>query len=540
MLILLRVLLHIKPSILHQPKSSLRIRPPRKNICPLHFIKLMVFCLSNLRRTVYMKTRLLLIAVIGIFLFACSKNNSVTDSPDNPSGSATDTFNILDITDTYPNLADFSNYKKWGPYNLHDPSILYTDGYYYCYSTDVAYGQDIQRAGIMVRRSKDLVDWEYMGWASNGAPKQAVQYIQSNGGQPFKGVWAPYIMKVSNQYRLYYSLSSPTPKLSTIGLLTSKTPLGPWTESGLVVTSKENISMTNAIDPTVLVTPEGDHYMFYGSAWDGIYILQLNPETGLALKDGDKGKRIAARGWTGNTVNGNIEAPEIIYNPDLKKYYLFLSYDWLETKYNVRVGRSDSPTGPFLDFNGNDMNENQDNIPMVLAPYKFIGHAGWQGTGHCSVFTHDGNYYMATQGRPVVNKYYMDMHARKLFWTDDGWPVVSPERIANVPQTTITKDDLIGDWEQIILGYKVVPGYGDQQTSPDLQVATKITLDAAGTMNSNTSNTWTFDNNEITMKWSNGYTDKVIVSRGYDWENHRNCIVFTGLNNKGTAIWGKK
>ncbi|NOY96775.1 MAG: hypothetical protein GXO81_10475 [Chlorobi bacterium] len=26
----------------------------------------------------------------------------------------------------------------------------------------------------------------------------------------------------------------------------------------------------------------------------------------------------------------------------------------------------------------------------------------------------------------------------------------------------------------------------------------------------------------------------------WDWENKKSCIVFTGLNNKGTAIWGKK
>jgi arabinan endo-1,5-alpha-L-arabinosidase len=55
-------------------------------------------------------------------------------------------------------------------------------------------------------------------------------------------------------------------------------------------------------------------------------------------------------------MNGNINAPEIIYNPVFNKYYLFISYDWLETKYNVRVGYADKIDGPYYDFNGTDLN----------------------------------------------------------------------------------------------------------------------------------------------------------------------------------------
>ena len=98
------------------------------------------------------------------------------------------------------------------------------------------------------------------------------------------------------------------------------------------------------------------------------FILKVECCHGLACIPGDKGSRIAQRGFTGNTINGNIEGPEIIYNPQLEKYFLFIAYDWLETKYNVRVGRSDSPEGPFLDFNGKNLNEAEDHIPMILAP----------------------------------------------------------------------------------------------------------------------------------------------------------------------------
>ena len=134
------------------------------------------------------------------------------------------------------------------------------------------------------------------------------------------------------------------------------------------------------------------------------------------------------------------------------------------------------------------------------------------------------------------------MHVRKLFWTMDGWPVVSPERFARVAQTPVTQNELAGDWEQIILGYQVVPGYAAEQVSPNLQVATTITLQTNGTINGNAGNTWTYNAPWLEMKWNNGqYIDKLQVSRERDWENKRtSTLVFTGLNNQGTAIWGKK
>ena len=49
--------------------------------------------------------------------------------------------------------------------------------------------------------------------------------------------------------------------------------------------------MTNAIDPTVVIDKTGNHYLYYGSAWDGFYILELDPATGLAKNPGTKGKR---------------------------------------------------------------------------------------------------------------------------------------------------------------------------------------------------------------------------------------------------------
>jgi arabinan endo-1,5-alpha-L-arabinosidase len=311
-----------------------------------------------------------------------------------------------------------------------------------------------------------------------------------------------------------------------------------------VVTSANDASIqTNAIDPTVIATNSGEYYMYYGSAWDGIYVLKLDPSTGLAASSGDKGTRIANRGFTSGAYNGNIEAPEIIYNAELKKYYLFIAYDWLSTKYNTRVCRADNPTGPFYDFNGADANTSIDHGPMITAPYKFTGHAGWQGVSHVSVFDDGaGQYFIAHQGRPSANIYFMDLHVRKLFWTAEGWPVASPERYAWESNDAIAKDSLVGTWDYIVLNYKVVPGYEAEQSSPDLQVATTLSVKSDGTVSNGTrTGTWTYSAPTLQISWSDGLTDKVDVHRGHDWEKSGRpaTFLFTGLNNNGTAVWGK-
>jgi arabinan endo-1,5-alpha-L-arabinosidase len=483
-----------------------------------------------------------ILAVVCGMQTSCTETDQGVDLPEPVDTSVVTQppFDINDLKDTYEEITPLASNQHWGPYNTHDPSVIKSGEYYYSYSTDAAYGTAVP-AGIQIRKSKDLIEWKFVRWALNGLPEKGSDFIKSKGGIPFNGIWAPYIMKVNNEFRLYYSLSSPSPRLSVIGLLTSANPEGPWIEKGLAVTSlADNSVQTNAIDPTVIVDKQGRHWMYYGSAWDGIYILKLKAASGLAELSGDKGRRIAQRGFTGNSINGNIEGAEIIYNPQLDKYFLFMAYDWLETKYNVRVGRSDSPEGPFYDFNGHDLNTEEDHGPMILAPYKFKDHGGWQGTSHVSVFSDNDQFYMAHQGRPGVDKFFMVMHVRKIFWTEDGWPVVSPERYAATAQTPVTSNELTGTWEAITLGYNIVPGYANEQISPDFQVAVDLTLHADGTINNDAASTWTFNAPRLELKRSGGHTDNVIVGRGRDWENKKDALVFTGLNNEGVAMWGKK
>ena len=486
-------------------------------------------------------TKIFAPAIIGLaFVSSCKKDIEPITEVD-PGIFAEKPFDINNINDTYPAIKSSSFYRQWGPYNTHDPSIIKDGEWFYSFSTDGQYGGEA-RVGIMVRKSKDLVDWKYVGWAVNALPAMAVNYITSNGGTPVKGLWAPYIMKVGSEFRLYYSLAPTAGRTSAIGLLTSASLEGPWEERGLAVTSSNSGPGTNAIDPSVVVTPSGQHWMVYGSSWDGLYELQLNPATGLALASGDKGTRIVRRGSTNGMINGNLEGPEIIYNPTTNMYYLFVAYDWLSTKYNVRVFRSANPNGPFLDWNGVNVDNAFDNGPMILAPYKFMDHGGWAGVSHCSVFKDGSQYFMAHQGRPGVDRAFMVMHVRKMFWTPEGWPIVSPERFASVPDNAVATSEIAGDYEQIVQGYAVVPGFDQQQTDPQYNVAFSTTLGADGKINGDANNTWSYTSPWLELRWARGlFIDKLHVSRERDWEKKKtSTIVMTGLNGGGLSIWLKK
>jgi arabinan endo-1,5-alpha-L-arabinosidase len=186
------------------------------------------------------------------------------------------------------------------------------------------------------------------------------------------------------------------------------------------------------------------------------------------------------------------------------------------------------------------MNEERDDIPMIVAPYQFQGHPGWQGVAHNAVFRDGDEFYIAHQGRPASDRFYMIMHVRKLYWTEDGWPLASPQRFANLDREAVAAEELVGNWEQIVLNYRVIPGYADEQFLPDLQRATDLVLNADGSIGTEPAHSWTYTAPWLTMNSGEGVVYKVHVDNGYDWENHKPALLFTGLDQSGTAVWGKK
>lgn len=501
-------------------------------------------------------------------------------------GSELDTYVAPTYADDYTSIADWSKRSQWNLANVHDPTVvLAEDGYYYMYQTDASYGNAHTQGGhFHGRRSKDLVNWEYLGGTMKSLPDWVIpklNEIRKGMGLPNVnpnpndfGYWAPCVRKVKNGlYRMYYSIVSPGTlngngtwtERAFIGLMENTDPANNdgWVDKGIVITNASDKGLNfnvpandwancyykwNAIDPCYIITPEGKHWLIYGSWHSGFPAIELNAETGLpAVQLPDPwgtneaiapyGKLIATRKM-GDRWQAS-EGPEVIYNSQTGYYYLFVACDALEVPYNTRVVRSKNVDGPYVGIDGTDVTNNGGEMyPILTHPYKFSKGYGWVGISHCCVFDDgQGNWYYASQGRFPQNvggnsysNAIMMGHVRSIRWTDDGWPVVMPQRYGAVPQIAITEDELVGNWEHIDLGYS----YGKQKEANVMTLGKDHKI-SAGTWKGGT---WSFDADKQILT-ANGI--KLYLQREVDWEANprRHTIVYVGLNNQKT-YWGKK
>lgn len=518
--------------------------------------------------------------------------------------------------DNYTAIAEWENNSKWNLANVHDPSVMLAeDGYYYMYQTDASYGNAHEGHGhFHCRRSKDLVNWEYLGATMEEAPAWAVEklneyrneMINAEGKKldPIKaedisyGYWAPVVRKVNNGlYRMYYSLVIDnyikTGKKNTaenfdhswterafIGLMETSNPASnQWEDKGMVVCSASDQPNTeangwerrgtgdwdayfkfNAIDPTYTITPEGKHWLIYGSWHSGFAALEVNPSTGMPLTplakpwtvEGNSidsfGKLVATRGTSSNRWQAS-EGPDVIYNPQTQKYYMFMAYGQLAVAYNTRVVRADRPEGPYVDMQGNSATAGKEMLPVLTAPYKFSNSNGWVGISHCGIFDDgQGNWYYTSQGRfpvdvPGINASNAIMmgHVRSILWTEDGWPIVMPERYGAVPKVAIAKEELEGNWELIQMKPTAKNSTNDGNAT---QYESKvITLGADGKVTSEAwgnDQTWSFDAAKNMISIGN---NKIYIQREVDWEASPRVATIVGggyQDNGATTNWMKK
>ena len=533
---------------------------------------------------------IILLSLSSLCAIGCSGGDTseeVKPTPTTPTGVDEQLASYVAPTynDDYTSIASWDNRSKWNLANVHDPSVMKADdGYYYMYQTDASYGNAHSGHGhFFCRRSKNLVDWEFMGATMSSLPswvKTKLNEIRSNMGLSAStvnfndetqfGFWAPCVRRVSaNLYRMYYVITIPGTingdntwsERAFIGMMETATPsnVSSWVDKGYVITNASDKGLNfnvksndwancyfkyNAIDPSYVITQNGEHWLVYGSWHSGFAAVQLNASTGMPLKElgNPWGTDISAYGKLINTRQmGNrwqsSEAPEVVYHDGY--YYMFMAYDELSVAYNTRVVRSKNIDGPYVGIDGTDVTNNGgDAYPIVTHPYKFSKGYGWVGISHCAVFDDgSGNWFFSSQGRFPANvggnaysNAIMMGQVRSIRWTEDGWPVVMPERYGAVPQAAITESELVGNWEHIDLSYN----YAKQD------VATTMTLAANHTV---TSGTWTG------ATWSYDATSKVLTINGVklylqrevDWEAspRKATIVYAGYNAKKT-YWGKK
>ena len=542
-----------------------------------------------------MKTnKMLLISFLTALSFAgCSEDDNIEYV--NPGSKVKTDVVITDgqnLNDDYTNIADWGNRFKWNLANVHDPSVvLADDGYYYMYQTDASYGnahvgEGQARGHFYCRRSKDLVNWEFMGPTMHGVPtwmKAKLNEIRKAMGlgvsttdfrnQNQFGYWAPCVRRISKDlYRMYYVVTLPGTingagtwsERCFIGLMETKNPadIDSWVDKGYVVTNYSDLELNykvsatdyahcyfkyNAIDPSLIINEKGEHWLIYGSWHSGFAAMQLDPSTGKPLhalgnpwgkeNEASYGKFIYTR-QLGNRWQAS-EAPEVVYHDGY--YYLFIAYDELSVAYNTRVVRSKNIDGPYYDITGKDVtNHGGDAYPILTHPYKFGNHHGWVGISHCAVFNDGkGNWYYASQQRfPENYKGNANSNAlmlggvRSIIWTSDGWPLVLPERYAGITQKAITETELLGDWQHINLAYH----YKKQ----DASVVMTLGNDHKVKSGWKAGKVWTFDASKNVLTIDN---ERFYLRRELDWEANprKETIVYVGLSKDGkTTYWGKK
>jgi arabinan endo-1,5-alpha-L-arabinosidase len=295
-------------------------------------------------------------------------------------------------------------YALQGLTGVHDPSTIIKDGNrYWIFATG---------NGIYSMSSTDLINWTpgpravfvnnaYPSWINTKVPG-------------FQGhFWAPECFYMNGKFHLYYSCSTFGSKVSAIGLVTNVTldPTSPdyrWTDQGEVISTNTNSSV-NAIDPAVFRDANNNVWFTYGSFFGGLRTTQINPATGKLQGTSDF-----------SIANGDVEAAYTMRHGAY--YYLFINRgsccQGVNSTYVALVGRSTSPSGPFLDKNGVDLNNNGGSVVLNTSG-RYIG------PGHIGVLEEGGASYVSHHYYDRDDNGVPKLGLANLTWDAADWPVIN-------------------------------------------------------------------------------------------------------------------
>ena len=264
-------------------------------------------------------------------------------------------------------------------------------------------------------------------------------------GSPFwyngTNLWAPSIFKTSSdELRLYHSaVSDEDNHQSKIGFATVDASLSnfTFTPSSDFVLESQNTEQPFAIDPAVFEDDSNRIWLVYGSHAEGIWMVELDETTGL-LKENPTGKTwditdgrfIEIANYGGQLDENNIEAAYIYNHPENSYYYLFVNWDvccsGINSSYNIRVGRSENPTGPFVDKDGVEL-KNGGGTLFLDANGEIIGNSRFVGPGHSGIYRHpEGKYYFSHHFYDANNNGEPSLAIWNLSWVDD-WPALNTQ-----------------------------------------------------------------------------------------------------------------
>lgn len=354
--------------------------------------------------------------------------------------------------------------------SLHDPQIIISeDGTYYCYGTHMT-----------AATSTDLVKWDSWADGVSGSnkifdnviaePYDAFSFVGKNDQNGYS-VWAPSVIynKTLGKYMMYFCTTSSYIK-SNIVIATADEIGGPYHYEKTIVYSgftKPDLELTNfqeimgddlttrnryisggaynnqlwpnAIDPAMFYDENDRMWMVYGSWSGGIFLLELDKETGDVIHpETDDDAEVDA--YFGKRLVGGfhhpIEGPYIHYDSSSGFYYLFLSYGNLQTEggYQIRVFRSENPDGPYVDATGSGLGIKGDLDNYSNYGVKLMGNytlpslnVTYMAPGGQSTFADsDGKLYIVYHQRFKESGEYHAVRVHQMAMNEEGWPCIFP------------------------------------------------------------------------------------------------------------------
>ena len=496
--------------------------------------------------------------------------------------------------------------------SVHDPSIVWepVSQTYYIFGSHRA-----------AAKTTDMMSWTAFTapWATatssdasnSDALAEAVKWSK-RGSSTYSvdgNMWAPDVIwnKAMNKWCMYLSVNGDN-WYSSIVLLTSDNIEGPYLYQGPVVFSGFHTGTTykstdlekaigtqatlpdryavgnkwgnrypNCIDPCVFYDEDGKLWMSYGSWSGGIWMLELDENTGLRdynvaytlTGSGDGitidpyfGKKIAG----GYYVSGEASYIEHIGG----YYYLFVTYgglaaggvanDYNNGGYQMRVFRSEKPDGPYTDSQNHDAvftsyqlnfgpKENDGNRGInIFGAYtswgnQAKGNYGERSQGHNSIIAaEDGRTYLVYHTRFQNWGETHQVRVHQVFQSKNGWLVAAPfeytgEEVKSADIATtqqIATDKIAGKYKLLI------HDYGLDHTNKKAAEPVDIELTTDGNITGKATGTWKIEEGTsyVTLKINNTYYHGVMIEQTLEPTDTK-APAFTAVAAKtGASIWG--
>jgi arabinan endo-1,5-alpha-L-arabinosidase len=325
----------------------------------------------------------------------------------------------------------------------------------------------------------------------------------------------------------------------------------------------------NCIDPCVFYDEKGKLWMTYGSWFGGIFMLELDENTGLRDYDvtyeltgsGDGitidpyyGKKIAG----GHGVSGEASYMEYIGG----YYFLFVTYGGLTADggYQIRVFRSEKPDGPYEDVRGTaatyinyrenfGANATDSRGVNIFGAYgdwgnQTMGKNSERSQGHNSIIAaEDGRTYLVYHTRFQNRSEEHEVRVHQVFQNEDGWLVAAPfeytgEQVKSADIATsqqIPTSQIAGNYKLLTHKFKL------DHTRSELATPVDVQLNADGTISGEVSGKWSVKEGTsyMTIQIGNDEYKGVMVEQTLEPTSEK-AAAFTAVAKNGVTIWGYK